>query len=41
MDLYAQMAALVADTLRTMGYEATVIEGGFEAWKAKGLPVET
>ncbi len=34
-------AALVADTLRTMGYEATVIEGGFEAWKAKGLPVET
>jgi rhodanese-related sulfurtransferase len=33
-------AALVADTLRTMGYDATVIEGGFEAWKAKGLPVE-
>ncbi len=34
-------AALAADTLRAMGYQARVIEGGFEAWKAKGLPVET
>lgn len=33
-------AALAADTLRAMGYKATVIEGGFEAWKAQGLPVE-
>ena len=33
-------AALAADTLRAMGYQASVIEGGFEAWKAKGLPVE-
>ena len=34
-------AALVADTLRIMGYKASVIEGGFETWKARGLPVES
>lgn len=34
-------AALAADTLKAMGYEAAVIEGGFAAWKARGLPVET
>ncbi len=33
-------AALAADTLRTMGYEAGLIEGGLAAWKADGLPVE-
>ncbi|CAM3086781.1 rhodanese-like domain-containing protein [Paracoccus nototheniae] len=33
-------AALAADTLRTMGYDADLIEGGLTAWKANGLPVE-
>lgn len=33
-------AALAADTLRKMGYAAAVIEGGMNAWKAQGLPVE-
>ena len=33
-------AALAADTLRAMGYDATLIEGGLAAWKANGLPVE-
>lgn len=33
-------AALAADTLRVMGYEALVIEGGMSGWKASGLPVE-
>uniref|UniRef100_UPI003AE2F95C rhodanese-like domain-containing protein n=1 Tax=Paracoccus sp. T5 TaxID=3402161 RepID=UPI003AE2F95C len=33
-------AALAADTLRSMGYDATLIEGGLAAWKANGLPVE-
>lgn len=33
-------AALAADTLRVMGYEALVIEGGMTDWKANGLPVE-
>lgn len=34
-------AALSADSLRQMGYEATVIDGGFAAWKEAGLPVKT
>ena len=33
-------AALAADTLRVMGYQAQVIEGGMSGWKASGLPVE-
>lgn len=33
-------AALAADTLRVMGYQALVIEGGMSGWKASGLPVE-
>lgn len=32
-------AALAADTLVAMGYDATVIEGGIAAWAAAGLPV--
>lgn len=31
-------AALAAATLADMGYDARVIEGGFAAWKAAGLP---
>ncbi|WP_299650781.1 rhodanese-like domain-containing protein [uncultured Jannaschia sp.] len=34
-------AAMAADTLRRMGYDATVIEGGMAGWKKAGLPVET
>jgi len=34
-------AALAADTLRRMGYEADVIEGGLGGWKTAGLPVES
>ncbi|QQA43398.1 rhodanese-like domain-containing protein [Pelagovum pacificum] len=33
-------AALAADTLRGMGYEATIIEGGIQGWISAGLPVE-
>jgi rhodanese-related sulfurtransferase len=33
-------AALAADSLRQMGYEATVIDGGMAGWKKAGLPVE-
>lgn len=33
-------AALAADTLRNMGYQATVIAGGLKAWKDAGLEVE-
>lgn len=33
-------AALAADSLRQMGYEATVIEGGLEGWKQTGLPLQ-
>ena len=33
-------ATLAADTLRRMGYEAKVIRGGLNGWKAAGLPVE-
>ena len=34
-------AALAADTLKTMGYDATVIEGGLGGWKEAGLPVKS
>ncbi len=34
-------AALAADTLRMMGYEELVIEGGMTGWKACGLPSES
>lgn len=34
-------AALAADTLRRMGYDADLIEGGLEGWKTAGLPVES
>ena len=34
-------SALVADNLQKMGYNnVVVVEGGFEAWEASGLPVE-
>ncbi len=33
-------AALAADTLRRMGYDADLIEGGLGGWKSAGLPVE-
>ncbi|PYE83739.1 rhodanese-like domain-containing protein [Pseudoroseicyclus aestuarii] len=33
-------AALAAATLRRMGYEADVIAGGLNGWKAADLPVE-
>lgn len=32
-------AALAADSLRQMGYDATVIEGGMTAWKTAALPL--
>lgn len=32
-------ATLAADTLRRMGYNSTVIEGGLKAWKSAGLKV--
>lgn len=32
-------AALAADSLRQMGYDAAVIEGGLEGWKNAGLPL--
>ncbi len=34
-------AAMAADTLTMMGYEATVIEGGMKGWKQADLPVES
>ena len=34
-------AALAADTLRRMGYEATVIDGGLGGWKNAKLPVQS
>lgn len=34
-------AALAADTLRRMGYDADLIEEGLEGWKSAGLPVES
>ncbi len=33
-------AALAADTLRRMGYDADLIEGDLGGWKSAGLPVE-
>ena len=33
-------AALAADTLKTMGYNAKVIDGGLGGWKESGLPVQ-
>jgi rhodanese-related sulfurtransferase len=32
-------AALAADCLRDMGYDATVIDGGLAGWKKSDLPV--
>ncbi|MFO6465173.1 rhodanese-like domain-containing protein [Jannaschia sp. KMU-145] len=32
-------AALAADTLSRMGYDALVIKGGLNGWKSAGLPV--
>lgn len=32
-------AVLAAQTLNTMGYDATVIEGGLKGWKQAGLDV--
>src|SRR5690606_334172 len=34
-------AALAADTLRRMGYDADLIEGGLGGWKSAGVPVES
>lgn len=33
-------AALAAATLKRMGYDASVIEGGLKGWKEAGLPVD-
>lgn len=33
-------AALAADSLRQMGYDTTVIEGGLEGWKKAGLALK-
>jgi rhodanese-related sulfurtransferase len=36
-----ERSAIAAATLRTMGYrDVRVLEGGIEAWKRNGLPVE-
>ncbi|HEX6287287.1 MAG TPA: rhodanese-like domain-containing protein, partial [Acidimicrobiia bacterium] len=36
-----ERSALAAATLRTMGYrDVGVLDGGIEAWKQEGLPVE-
>ncbi len=32
-------ATLAANTLRTMGYDATAIDGGLKAWKEAGLDI--
>jgi len=34
-------AALAADTLRSMGYNAKVIDGGLGGWKKAGQPVKS
>ena len=34
-------AALAADTLRRMGYDADLIEGGLGGWKSAGLSLES
>jgi rhodanese-related sulfurtransferase len=33
-------SSLAAATLRRFGLDATDVDGGFQAWKAAGLPVE-
>ena len=33
-------ATLAANTLRTMGYDATVIAGGLKSWKEAGLEIK-
>ena len=33
-------ATMAADTLRRMGYDAKVIEGGMGGWEKAGLPIE-
>jgi rhodanese-related sulfurtransferase len=33
-------SSLAAATLRRFGVDATDVEGGFQAWRADGLPVE-
>ena len=33
-------SSLAAATLRDLGVEATDLDGGFQAWRAAGLPVE-
>lgn len=33
-------AAMATDTLRRMGYDAKLIEGGMAGWEKAGLPVE-
>lgn len=33
-------SSLAAATLRRFGLDATDVEGGFQAWRAAGLPVE-
>ena len=36
-----ERSAIAAATLRTMGYrDVRVLDGGIEAWKREGLPVE-
>jgi rhodanese-related sulfurtransferase len=36
-----QRSALVADFLSAQGYDAHNLEGGLEAWSARGLPLVT
>lgn len=37
-----ERSAIAAATLRSMGYrDVRVLDGGIEAWKREGLPVET
>ena len=33
-------ATLAASTLRTMGYDATAIDGGLKSWKEAGLDIQ-
>ena len=33
-------ATLAANTLRTMGYDATAIDGGLKSWKEAGLDIQ-
>ena len=34
-----EVSKAVVDRLRTLGFEAALLEGGIEAWKASGAPV--